>query len=244
MHGTSASVIVRRVLCLSQVIPHIPKRHMTSDKNIVYHSIDDLHLWQRNYRQGDIGAIINSIRTFGFNGALRVWRDNVVIAGNHTLMALVEMKRQQEDAPHGVVVDKSGDWLIACVDVSHLEDVEAQAFAIADNRTSELADNDDLMLQSLLSDIAIENGNILNATGYDGDDVDALTRDTALDASVLEALSDDVALPSERNLHSRIIKPVLSIEEIDIFEQAMSQTNESNRAKALMKICQTYLDYA
>lgn len=141
---------------------------------VVYRNISELRLWSRNYRQGDIGAIITSIRTFGFNGALRVWRDNVVIAGNHTLKALQEMQRSQEDAPHGVMVSAAGEWIVACVDVSHLSEHQAQAFAIADNRTAEIADNDDEQLAALLQEIALQDKALMAATGYDGDDLDAI----------------------------------------------------------------------
>lgn len=142
-------------------------------QHIRYHDLATLKRWNRNYRQGDVGAIIQSIARFGYNGALRVWQDNVVIAGNHALMALLQMKASAYQTPRGIV--EYGDkWLIPCVDVSHLNEIEVEAYAIADNRTQERGGNDAEQLAALLAGIAAEDEKLLLATGYDGDDVDAL----------------------------------------------------------------------
>lgn len=146
---------------------------MPQPQHIRYYDLATLKRWNRNYRQGDVGAIIQSIARFGFNGALRVWRDDVVIAGNHALMALLQMKASAYQTPRGIV-EHDGKWLIPCVDVSHLSEIEAEAYAIADNRTQERGDNDNEQLAALLSSIAAEDEKLLLATGYDGDDVDAL----------------------------------------------------------------------
>lgn len=147
---------------------------VTTTEQIIYRNITDLRTWAANYRQGDVGAIITSILKFGFNGALRVWRDNTVMAGNHTLLALRSMQAQQLDAPHGVIVTGDGDWLAACIDITHLSETEARAFAIADNRTTELATNDAESLAALLQELAHEDDALLMATGFDGDDLDMM----------------------------------------------------------------------
>ncbi len=148
---------------------------MPQPQHIRYYDLATLKRWNRNYRQGDVGAIIQSIARFGFNGALRVWRDDVVIAGNHALMALLQMKASAYQTPRGIV-EHDGKWLIPCVDVSHLSEIEAEAYAIADNRTQERGDNDNEQLAALLASIAAEDAALLAATGYDGDDVDNLLR--------------------------------------------------------------------
>jgi hypothetical protein len=40
------------------------------------------------------------------------------------------------------------------------------------------------------------------------------------------------------------IKPVLYAEEIAVFETALRTTGERNRGKALIQVCQFYLDHA
>ena len=136
--------------------------------------MSDLKLWDRNYNQGDVGAIYQSISAFGFNGTLRVWRDGIVVAGNHALKALQGMKQAGELPPEHIEVDADGEWLVPVTDVTHLDRMQAQAFAIADNRTRDLATADDAALAALLQEVANTDAALLAATGYDGDDLDAL----------------------------------------------------------------------
>lgn len=147
----------------------------TSTVTVAYRDITTLKLWRRNYRRGDVGAILHSIVAFGFNGVLRVWRGDVVVAGNHMLQALLQLKASGQPAPRGIAV-VSGRWLAPCLDVSHLSESEAEAYAIADNRTQERAESDLEQLASLLATLAAENEALLTATGYDGDELDALLR--------------------------------------------------------------------
>lgn len=154
---------------------------MTDTPAIEYKSLASLKCWQRNYRHGDISAITQSLLRFGFNGALRVWRDNTVIAGNHTLLALQGIKASGLQAPRNVREIK-GAWHVAVIDCSWMTEIEAQAFAVADNRTSELADNDEQRLAELLTEIASEDAKLLAATGYDGDDLDGLLSRLTSDA--------------------------------------------------------------
>lgn len=143
-----------------------------------YRNLAELKCWQRNYRHGDIGAITQSLLRFGYNGALRVWKDNTVIAGNHTLLALQGIKASGLPAPRNVEEDR-GAWWVAVIDCSWMTQVEAQAYAVADNRTSALATDDDQRLAELLTEIASEDARLLDATGYDGDDLDNLLRGLA-----------------------------------------------------------------
>ena len=83
-------------------------------------ALSSMQTWTRNYNQGDIGAIYTSILRWGFNGALRVWydRDNpdaeppVVIAGNHTYLALLQMRDEGSDPPANIDVGPEGDWFV------------------------------------------------------------------------------------------------------------------------------------
>lgn len=146
--------------------------------------LSSLRTWTRNYNQGDIGAIYASIRRWGFNGALRVWYDRehpdaeppVVIAGNHTFLALLQMRDENCEPPTNVEVGTDGDWYVDWVDVSHLSFAEAEAFAIADNRTTQLATYDEEKLVVLLREIAERDPESLAATGFDADDLDNLLR--------------------------------------------------------------------
>lgn len=178
-------------------------KSIASDR-ITHFALSELKPFDANYRKGDIGAIVRSICVYCFNGALRVWRNGIVAAGNHSLFALQAIKAKgflltledlvgkkhrlykdaiasHLDAPRGIVVT-GGDWYVPAISVTHLSEVEMKAFAIADNRLGELAENDDEQLAKLLSSIAAEGDDaLMRATGYDGDDIDDLLKDLAPD---------------------------------------------------------------
>lgn len=171
-----------------------------------YKALSVLKEWRDNYNRGDVEGIALSIRRFGMNQSLRVWRDNVVMAGNHTLKALRLI--QQEGAkpsldrqfpPENVIV-KGDEWYVQFVDVSHLDTLEAKAFAIADNALARKAVTDDRLLAQYLSEIVTASEPMLEATGYDRAGLDALlaaigaeslnasTFNTSPDADVAERL--------------------------------------------------------
>ncbi len=131
--------------------------------------LSDINLWQANYRQGDVAMIQASIQRFGYARGVSLWRDNTVIAGNHTIKALQALEAQQADVPTNVEVI-NGDWHIEVTDISHLDDNEATAYAIADNRTADSATNDDEQLALLLSQLQ-DTPDLLQATGWNEDDI-------------------------------------------------------------------------
>jgi len=117
-----------------------------------------------NPREGDVGAVAVSLDRLGQRKPIVTQvrtinrrKRRVVIAGNHTLAAA-----------------RSLGWdMIAVVDADDLSTLEGDAYAIADNRTSDRATYDSDLLASALSNIASAE-DLLEATGYDGDDIDVL----------------------------------------------------------------------
>ncbi|MBL8048151.1 MAG: chromosome partitioning protein ParB [Chthonomonas sp.] len=135
-------------------------------------ALEALTLWDRNYRQGNVEIIRNSILRFGFNSTVRV-RGGVVYAGNHSVKALLELQASGAPPPPGIEVSR-GRWMVPCMDISHLSEEEAMAFAIADNRASDMAVNDDDALAALLSEINIQDPSLLADTGFSGSELDDL----------------------------------------------------------------------
>lgn len=129
--------------------------------------IGSVKLWQANYRQGDIGAVSESLRRFGQQKpVVAQLSSRTVIAGNHVLKAALALK-----------------WERLAVVLSDLNDLDATAYAIADNRTGDLATNDDAQLTELLKRMVEDGGkDTLVGTGYDGDDLDRILADLAHDA--------------------------------------------------------------
>lgn len=134
--------------------------------------LSDLQEWADNYNQGDVDNIARSIRRFGFNTALRVW-GTTVMAGNHTMKALKLIRDEgpdpeldQQFPPRNVFL-KDDEWCVPYVDVSHLDPLEAKAFAIADNTWARRAVTDDALLTTYLQEIQARDERLLNLVGFD-----------------------------------------------------------------------------
>lgn len=109
----------------------------------------------RKHSRRNLDAIKASLRKFGQQKPIVVDAKGIVLAGNGTLTAAQEL-----------------GWTEIQIVRTELAGVEATAFAIADNRTAELAEWDDNLgdvLESLASD-----GYDLSQIGFDQSDLDAL----------------------------------------------------------------------
>lgn len=132
--------------------------------------LDSVRPHPRNPRQGDIGAIHESITANGFYGTIIAQRSTgYILAGNHRWQAL--RKTGVNTVP------------VTWVDV---DDDHALRILLADNRTNDLATYDDTALSEILKDI-MEDAGTLAGTGYDGDDLDDLLKDLGQDQPEVEA---------------------------------------------------------
>jgi ParB-like chromosome segregation protein Spo0J len=119
--------------------------------------VSSLSLHPHNARQGDVGAICQSLEAHGQYRALVVQKStNTVIAGNHTLQAASTLGWKEVD--------------VTFVDV---DDEQALRILLVDNRSSDQATYDDTVLTDLLEHLA-HLGDGLYGTGFDGDDLDDL----------------------------------------------------------------------
>ena len=118
-------------------------------------SLDPANL--RRHPERNMQAIMGSLRRFGQQKPIVVDAKGVVIAGNGTLAAAKQL-----------------GWKQIAVAETALAGSEATAFAIADNRTAELAEWDDDALAKTLAALQIEDEELANATGFDAGDLDDL----------------------------------------------------------------------
>jgi len=123
-------------------------------------AVDELHLDPANARSHDarnLATIKASLARFGQQKPIVVNGDGVVIAGNGTLQAARDL-----------------GWEKISVMRSSLDGVDATAYAIADNRTAELATWDDGVLASTLA--ALQNDDSIDelVTGFDGKEIEEL----------------------------------------------------------------------
>lgn len=119
-------------------------------------SVDALHEHPRNARDGDIGAISESLDSSGFFGALVVQRSTgYILVGNHRYRAAVQ--KGMTALP---------------VMYADVDDTQAIKIMLADNRANDRASYRDDVLGDLLRELA-ETDN-LYGTAFDKEDVDDL----------------------------------------------------------------------
>jgi ParB-like chromosome segregation protein Spo0J len=111
----------------------------------------------RKHNERNLESIKASLARFGQQKPIVVGRDGVVIAGNGTLAAA-----------------RSLGWSMIDIVRSHLTGAEATAYAIADNRTAELAEWDEESLAQQLAALQIEDEELLAATGFDAKELESL----------------------------------------------------------------------
>jgi len=134
-----------------------------AQKEIQYSTIDinTIEPHPQNVRQGDIGAISESLKAHGQYRPIVVdRRTNQILAGNHTWRAAKSLGWQQ----------------IAVGFIETKDDDDALRILLADNRTTDLASYDDSGLANLLKGLAETDEGLLG-TLYDGDALDQLLMD-------------------------------------------------------------------
>src|SRR6516164_6266107 len=127
---------------------------------IVYRAIDQLKPDPHNARRHSkkqIRQIANSIKAFGFNVPILIDRDGNVIAGRGRLLAARELGMTEVPT--------------LCLD--HLTPAQVRGFMIADNRLTELATWDDLLLAQQLKELSLlELDFNIEVTGFEIGEID------------------------------------------------------------------------
>jgi len=109
----------------------------------------ELTLYDRNPRKGDIDAIARSLARFGQRKPIVVTADGTIIAGNHTFQAAEEL-----------------GWTTIAVVAVEDDEQTAAAFALADNRTSDLGRYDPQALADLISEVNNYDTELAADAGY------------------------------------------------------------------------------
>ncbi len=138
--------------------------------------IDTVKPHPRNVRQGDIGAITESLRQHGQYRPIVVQKSSGhILAGNHTWKAAKHLK-----------------WKQIAVTYLDVNDDEAMRILLVDNRANDLATYDDTALVDLLKEL-MDTELKLEGTGFDPSDLDQLLADLDLIEPVtLNTDPDDV----------------------------------------------------
>jgi len=169
--------------------------------------IDTVHPHPRNVRQGDIGAISESLQAHGqFRPITYQKSTGRILAGNHTWKAA-----------------KALGWKTIIASAKVCDDEQALRILLADNRSSDLATYDDKELMQLLQDIAAT-GTELEGTLYDGDDLDDLIY--KLEGStgfVMEGIGIQQTIAEYENKDSRNLSLPYSMEQIETIKERLTE---------------------
>jgi len=135
--------------------------------------IDDVKPHPQNVRQGDVGAISESLRAHGQYRPIVVQKSTgYILAGNHTWKAA-----------------KALGWTRIETTELDVDDDRALRILLVDNRANDLATYNDHALADLLRDLASTESH-LKGTGYDGDDLDELLTTVLSEEDAFGALPD------------------------------------------------------
>ncbi|MEK2474087.1 ParB/RepB/Spo0J family partition protein [Streptomyces noursei] len=130
--------------------------------------VGELAPYHRNPRTGDLDSIAESLSTNGqyrpivVNRGTHTGRPNEILAGNHTFKAAKQL-----------------GWAEIAVTWLDVDDNTAAKIVIVDNRTSDLAGYDTILLADILQDLPD-----LQGTGYDQEQLDQLLDETELPAPI------------------------------------------------------------
>jgi len=183
----------------------------------------------------NIKAIADSLLQFGQRKPIVALADGTVIAGNGTLEAARKLK-----------------WANLVV-VRFDDEKLARAFAIADNRTAELAEWDDAQLKSTLRELAAIEVDI-SGLGFDGDELQALMAEphsTDFLNGIIGDGSDDPedAGPTRDGGRNRtFVDFAVALTPDDrayvhkVLREAKQRENVSTTSEALLAVCRHYAE--
>jgi len=121
-------------------------------------AIESLTGLESNPRKGDVAAVAASLARFGQRKPIVARKDDgTIIAGNHTWQAAKKLGWKE------IAVAFVGD-----------DDVTAQAYALADNRTAELGSYDEELLLQMIQEIQKIDEDLLADTGWAQKDFEQL----------------------------------------------------------------------
>jgi site-specific DNA-methyltransferase (adenine-specific) len=129
----------------------------------------------RKHSRRNLDAIKASLRKFGQQKPIVVDAKGIVLAGNGTLTAAQEL-----------------GWTEIQIVRTELAGVEATMFAIADNRTAELAEWEEDKLSQVLQSLKVEDADLLAATGYDAAEVDKMSKAEVTEDEVPEPPAEPI----------------------------------------------------
>ncbi len=133
-------------------------------------SLDSIVERENNPKDHDLGAIIESLKRFGFVAPVQLEGDGTCLLAGHGRVRALKAMRDSGEPPPTRVLAHDGVWFVPAVrGAAFSSDLEALAYTVADNRTVELGGWLDSKLAEVLRSLPS-----LDGIGYDQADLDAL----------------------------------------------------------------------
>ena len=126
----------------------------------------------RKHGRKNLDAIKASLRKFGQQKPIVVDAKGIVLAGNGTLTAAQEL-----------------GWTKIEITRTELIGSAATAFAIADNRSAQLAEWDEDALAKVLESLKVEDADLLAATGFDSKEFSQPVTETIIPDSLAKEIN-------------------------------------------------------
>ncbi len=193
--------------------------------------VEHLVVHPDNPNEGDLRAVMDSIRAHGFWGTVIAnRRTRHVLAGNHRYLAACQLG----------LVSVPVSW----VDVS---DEMERRILLTDNRISELAKRDDAKLSELLADLQTTDDGLAN-TGYNDNDLDNLIRSLTKPGTLADRNKTPAEGLSDYNaaVHGREIHLAYTAEEynkvIENLEVILVRYDASSYSEAVMRLLEDTAD--
>lgn len=180
----------------------------------------------RKHGDKNVDSIVASLRRFGQQKPIVIDLNNVVRAGNGTLQAARVLGWQS----------------IAC-HRSELAGAEMAAYAIADNRTAELAEWDEEILAATMKGLQVEDEELLEACGYTEDELEKLLNQFDVDEIDPPSLADGDREPFQQmtfTLHDDQAEAVKAAMEKAKAAGPFNGPNENSNGNALARIAEAY----
>jgi ParB-like chromosome segregation protein Spo0J len=149
-------------------------------------------------------------------------RSGLIVRGHGRLDAALELGLEQCPVDYQDYADEASEW----------------ADMLADNKLAELAETDGVKLRDLLEEL--DTGALdIELTGF--------TEEGILELSEMDALwaeQSGASNSAQRKLGNKksVVKAVIYLDELAIFEEAISATGLQNRGEAVVSIARAYLD--
>ena len=202
--------------------------------------LDDLKPHGRNFNRHNrrqIERLAAAMSETAFTAPI-ICRDDGTILGGHARREALLHLREMGTRPPGV----GADWKIPCRIVTGATAAQEKRILVNDNPAADTLDYDNSILTELLAEIGA--GEALTGTWYDDADMARMVAETARVTQELVEdggeLSNETRALSERT--GAVVKPVIAIPDVSVFERALALTGCRARGEALRIICQAYVD--